>query len=288
MHPETCRIIAEAVDLDADFARARPLGGGDIAASYRLESGGRSVFVKCMPLAEREVLEAEQDGLSRIAATGTVRVPSILAAGSDHVAWLALEIFDLEPCSRSAFAALGERLAALHACRSERFGLDRDNFIGATPQVNRRSKNWTEFFFTHRIGYQLDLLAERGERFGRDDVERLRARWEQGFPDHAPDASLLHGDLWGGNAAMLADGTPVIFDPAVHYGDRECDLAMARLFGGFGEAFFEAYDHAWQLPDGWRERMDFYQLYHVLNHANLFGGGYVARSRQLIDRLTRG
>jgi len=285
---ETRRTIAEAVRLDAETARAHPLGGGDIAGSYRLEDGARSVFVKCMPLAQREVLEAEQDGLSRIAATDTLHVPSVLGSGCSDVAWLVLEFVDLRPCSRAAFAALGERLAALHACRSERFGLDRDNFIGATPQVNHRSGDWTEFFFERRIGQQLRRLADAGERFGTRDADKLRTSWQRRFPGYAPEASLIHGDLWAGNGAMDANEQPMIFDPAVHYADRECDLAMTRLFGGFGTAFYEAYDTAWPLEAGWRERLDFYQLYHVLNHANLFGGGYVARSRRLIDQLVGG
>jgi len=288
---QTRRIIAEAVGLDADEARLSPVTGGDIAASYRLEDGNRAIFVKCLPPSERAVLGAEQDGLSRIAATNTVRVPSVHASGCDEVAWLALELLELRSATDAAFALLGKQLANLHAhcCEAkEVFGLERDNFIGATPQPNTRECDWTEFFFTHRIGYQLDLLAERGERFERGDTNRLRAGWETRFPDHAPDASLLHGDLWGGNAAMLGDGTPVIFDPAVHHGDRECDLAMARLFGGFGESFFAAYDRAWPLPDGWRQRLPYYQLYHVLNHANLFGGAYLARSRRLIDELASG
>jgi fructosamine-3-kinase len=291
MQPETRRTVAAAVGLDAAQLRARRVGGGDIAESYLLEDHSRSIFVKCLPPAQRAVLEAEQGGLARIAASDSVRVPSVHASGCGEVAWLALEFLDLKHPTDSAFAALGMQLAQMHTDRREndrRFGLAHDNFIGATPQPNTHEGDWTEFFFAHRIGYQLDLLAERGERFGRDDTKRLRASWLRRFPDHAPEPSLIHGDLWGGNAAMLGDGTPVIFDPAVHYADRECDLAMARLFGGFGDAFFEAYERAWPLPDGWRQRLPYYQLYHLLNHANLFGGGYLARSRRLIDELANG
>lgn len=282
---DTCRRISDAVGLDPARLETRPVSGGDIAASFRFDDGARSVFVKCVPAAESDLLASERDGLSRIAATGTVDVPDVLASGCDEVAWLALQYIELARPTDAASAELGERLAALHAQREDRFGLERDNWIGRTPQINTPEADWTEFFFEHRIGPQIRRLAESGQRFGGKDVERLRAAWTRRFPGYAPEPGLIHGDLWTGNAAMTSDGRPLVFDPAVHFADRECDLAMTRLFGGFGSSFYEAYEAAWPLDEGWPERMHYYQLYHVLNHANLFGGGYVGRSRQVIESL---
>jgi len=286
MDPATCRAIARAVGLDADRVGFRAVRGGDIADSYRIEDGRRAVFVKCLARAQCDVLDAERDGLARIAETGSLRVPGVLASGCDESAWLALEYLDFGRADDGALTALGERLAGLHAHRGERFGLARDNYIGTTPQLNEPTTDWTEFFFEYRIGYQIDRLSERGEDFGRGDVERLRGVWTRRFPGYDPAPSLIHGDLWLGNAAVLADGEPVVFDPAVHYADRECDLAMARLFGGFGDPFHNAYARVAPLAEGWRERLRFYQLYHLLNHANLFGGAYIASCRKLVDDLS--
>lgn len=282
---DTCRRISDAVGLDPERSKFRTVAGGDIAASFRFDDGDRSVFVKCLAAAEHDLLESERDGLSRIAETNTIEVPAVLESGCDEVAWLALEYVELARPTNAASADLGERLAALHASRGDRFGLERDNYIGRTPQINTPESDWTVFFFEHRIAPQLRRLAEAGLQFGEHDVERLRAAWTHQFAGYAPEPSLIHGDLWVGNAAMAPDGRPLIYDPAVHYADRECDLAMTRLFGGFGSPFYEAYDRAWPLDDGWQERLAYYQLYHVLNHANLFGGGYTSRSRRLIEQL---
>jgi fructosamine-3-kinase len=174
----------------------------------------------------------------------------------------------------------------LHAVTAERFGLDRDNAIGATVQRNALSGDWAGFWRDRRIGFQLDLAAENGYA-GRlqDRGRRLLERTPAFFAGYRPAPSLLHGDLWAGNRAMLADGTPVIFDPAVYYGDREADLAMTRLFGGFGTRFYEAYDAEWPPDPGADARADLYNLYHALNHLNLFGGRYRALAESMIDRL---
>ncbi|HKL51047.1 MAG TPA: fructosamine kinase family protein, partial [Wenzhouxiangellaceae bacterium] len=275
-----------ALGWKAGDVRSRPVSGGSIAGSWRLENGDDRVFVKTMPSSQASMLEAERDGLERLAAAGVVRTPSVLGLGEvEETAWLALEWLDLRPLDGAASAALGRKLCELHRRRAETFGLETDNFIGATPQPNAQAPNWTEFLFEQRLGFQIDLLGEREGGFGARDTARLKSAWQRRFPDYAPEPSLLHGDLWGGNAAMLSDGQPVLFDPAVHFGDRECDLAMADLFGGFGPAFFRTYEQAWPLESGWEDRRRFYQLYHLLNHASLFGGHYLSSSRRLIDDL---
>lgn len=278
--------LARVLVTAPDDLRFRAASGGPIATG-RLDAPGRSWFVKHAPIARAEPLRAEADGLVRLAAAGRVSVPSLHGClDIDDTTWLLIEWIDLEPLSSDAATRLGRDLADLHrSATTDRHGLDRDNWIGATPQVNPPTADWAEFLFRHRIGAIVERLADAGTDFGPDAVERLHESWTREFTGYAPIPSLLHGDLWSGNAGQRSDGTPVTFDPAVHYGDRECDLAMAALFGGFDRSFFEAYDDAWPLESGWERRREFYQLYHVLNHALLFGGGYLTDARRRIDRL---
>lgn len=247
----------------------------------------RRTFIKRLPRAQRWRLEAEADGLGRLARAGAVRVPAVLGLGeSGDVAWIELEHFELREPDARAEAALGGALARLHAEHGPAYGLDRDNAIGATPQPNEASQDWASFWRDRRLGFQLELAESNGHG-GRllDRGRRLLERVGDLLDGHDPAPSLLHGDLWAGNRGMLPDGTPVVFDPAVYYGDREADLAMTRLFGGFGPAFYAAYEAQWPLDAGAAGRECLYGLYHVLNHVNLFGGGYRARAEAMIDRL---
>jgi len=279
--------IAEALGWNAGKLQLQPVSGGSIAGSWQLRSDNDRAFIKTVSASQNSMLDAERDGLARLAQSGAVRSPSVFGHGTvDDTSWLALEWLDLCQLNGPGFAALGRQLCELHRYRAETFGLEKDNFIGATTQPNKQTADWTEFLFKYRLGFQLDLLASRKRGFGQDDTARLQAAWQQRFSDYAPQPSLLHGDLWGGNAAMLTGGQPVLFDPATHYGDRECDLAMADLFGGFDRDFFDAYAAQWPLEPGWQDRRPFYKLYHLLNHANLFGGHYVSASRRLIDELS--
>jgi protein-ribulosamine 3-kinase len=227
------------------------------------------------------------DGLERLGRVGAVRVPRLLGQGaSGNEAWIELEWLDLHRPDAAADEQLGAALARLHAVTGPSFGLDRDNAIGATAQPNAPSDDWTDFWRVRRLGFQLGLAARNG--YGgrlQDRGRRLLDELSAFFTDHRPQPSLLHGDLWAGNHAMLVDGTPVVFDPAVYYGDREADIAMTRLFGGFGPGFYAAYEHAWPLDAGAAVRSDLYNLYHVLNHLNLFGVGYRAQAESMIDRL---
>ncbi len=257
-----------------------------VSGGARLETRAGPVFLKIAPQAERERLEGEADGLAALARAGALRVPRVLSCGTaGGRAFLALEWLAFEPATPAAERALGRGLAALHRVTGERFGWHRDNTIGATPQVNTPGDDWLAFFREHRLRFQLELAAHNG--YGgalQAEVRALLDRLEPLFDGYSPVPSLLHGDLWGGNWSVV-DGEPVIFDPAVHYGDRECDLAMTRLFGGFGREFYAAYAAAWPLGPGHERRLALYQLYHVLNHLNLFGSGYLARARALIRAL---
>ncbi len=232
------------------------------------------------------MFEAERAGLEALAHTNTVRVPRVVAVGADaQQAWLIAEWMDLGPLSARAEEALGEQLAALHTHTHTHFGFFADNFIGATPQPNGFCPDWVEFWRTRRLGFQLQLAERNGfgarlSELGARLLERLPAL----FTGYRPAPSLLHGDLWGGNAAAVGD-MPVIFDPAAYYGDREADLAMTELFGGFSSRFYDAYRAHAPLDAGYRVRRELYNLYHVLNHANLFGGGYAAQAERMMQRL---
>jgi protein-ribulosamine 3-kinase len=264
----------------------RAVGGGDISDAWRLEASNGPLFLKTGPAESAAMFSGEAEGLEEIDASGTVRVPRVLGHGADGpVAWLALEWLDIVPADAAVQRDLGKRLAAMHRVTADAHGWHRDNTIGSTPQVNTRSTSWAEFWGQHRLGYQLELAARYGYGGRLQDLgAQLIAGLDGFFAGHEPARSLLHGDLWGGNQAAAAN-EPVVFDPAVYYGDRETDLAMTKLFGGFSGAFYEEYERAWPLPPGHERRVAMYQLYHVLNHLNLFGRGYLARAEQLMASI---
>jgi len=273
------------VSGDARAARWANLGGTPLNATWRLEVGVDRFFVKTNSAARLPMLEAEADGLRELARARAIRVPAPVACGdAGGVAFLALEWLEFSGCGRDA--VLGAGLAQLHRTTAQAHGWHRDNTIGTTPQDNAWTGDWATFFRDRRIAPQLALAAGKGHggRLQRDG-QRLLAAIPALLAGHAPVPSLLHGDLWAGNAARLASGEPVIFDPAVHFGDREADLAMTELFGGFGADFYAAYSEAWPLASGYATRRTLYNLYHVLNHLNLFGGGYRAQAETMIAGL---
>jgi protein-ribulosamine 3-kinase len=263
------------------------VSGGSIHRSYRWLCGDTPLFVKVSAQADRAGLEAEATGLLELERAQAVRIPRVLARGTaGRSAFLALEWIESSPAGRTAEHRLGEQLAAQHRVTAQQFGFASDNFIGRTLQPNGVLPDWTEFFRERRLRHQLGLAAQNGfagllEQPGARLLESVAAL----LAGHRPEASLLHGDLWAGNWLADAQSEPVIFDPAVYYGDREADLAMTRLFGGFGRAFYDAYQTEAPLPAGHALRAELYNLYHVLNHANLFGGGYAHQARTSIDRL---
>jgi fructosamine-3-kinase len=264
----------------------RGLGGGCINTAVKLEDGHRAFFVKLNRAALLDMFEAEEQGLREMAATGTIRVPQPVCSGTaGGQAYLVMEYVEMGGSRGDGAGTAGRQLAAMHRHTRQRFGWDRDNTIGSTPQPNDPDPDWVRFWRERRLGFQLELAGRNGHR---GDLQRRGEALLDRFPalmEHAPVPSLMHGDLWGGNIAYTADGEPVVFDPAVYYGDREADLAMTELFGSFGARFYEAYNEAWPLDAGYRVRKTLYNLYHVLNHLNLFGGGYLGQARGMIDRL---
>lgn len=263
------------------------IGGGCINESYVVRGRGHAYFVKLNAPDRLSMFEAEAAGLDEIARSNTVRVPRTLCHGAGAGAsWLVLEHIELGPASGRGMEELGRRLAAMHRVTAPRVGWHRDNTIGATPQTNTPGTDWIAFWRQHRLGFQLRLASESGHR-GRllTQGERLLEQLPVFFSGYEPRPSLLHGDLWSGNAAFMRDGAPVVFDPAVYYGDREADIAMTELFGGFSAEFYRAYDEADARDPGYATRKQLYNLYHVLNHLNLFGGGYRAQAERMIGEL---
>ena len=280
--------ISAATGSDFRSTRRRSVGGGCIHNASEVASEGARYFVKFNSADRLWMFDAEAAGLSALTECGRVRVPAPVCrgvAGGD--AYLVLEYLPLAPFSDAAAAALGAQLAGLHSAPQPCFGFHADNAIGATLQPNARERDWVTFFRRHRLEFQLNLAnkAGRGGSALQTKGARLCRRLDGLFEGYAPEPSLLHGDLWSGNVAALQNGAPVMFDPAVYWGDREADLAMTELFGGFPKAFYDAYAAAAPLDPGYPTRRTLYNLYHVLNHLNLFGGGYAGQAERMIDQL---
>ncbi|MDX8406560.1 MAG: fructosamine kinase family protein [Mariprofundus sp.] len=286
------RLVRDATGTAFQVEKITPITGGSINAAFCLDGRVASqpvrYFLKCNQADRLTMFEAEADALREIAGAAAIQAPLPVAHGICAAeATLVLEYIELsgqQPASSSTL--LGHQLAAMHRHVANQFGWFRDNTIGSTPQRNQQNCSWTEFYRDQRLGVQLNLATQHG--FGAsllDKGMRLQADMEHFFTSYKPQPSLLHGDLWGGNYGMDEHGQPVLFDPATYYGDREADIAMTELFGGFDAGFYDAYREAWPLDDDYSERKGLYNLYHILNHANLFGGGYARQAESLLDQL---
>jgi protein-ribulosamine 3-kinase len=271
------------------------LGGGCINSAWRIGDGERHFFVKLNSGDKLAMFEAEYDGLNELAGAGAIRVPQPLATGvAAGQAFIVMEALELG--GSGSQAELGRQLAALHGHGADRFGWYRDNTIGSTHQSNRQHDDWLTFWREERLGPQLQMAQRNGASQALlQRGERLLDAFPQLFAGYTPAPSLLHGDLWSGNYAFMSrDGryagtpggnVPVIFDPAVYYGDREAELAMTELFGGFSAEFYAAYNEVWPLDPGYQIRKTLYNLYHILNHFNMFGGGYASQAEGMMGRL---
>jgi protein-ribulosamine 3-kinase len=277
--------IAAVTGRQADISGQHETGGGCINQTMRVRYGADSYFVKLNTADRTDMFAAEALGLRELQSSHTLPVPEPVCWGDDgESAYLVLE--DLELGGHGDLAALGEGLAAMHRVTRNRFGWETDNTIGSTLQVNSCEQDWISFWRQHRLQFQLQLAAQNGHG-GRlqSQGEQLLDVFPQLFTDYSPVASLLHGDLWSGNYAFSRSGKPVIFDPAVYYGDREADLAMTELFGGFGADFYAAYRAHYPLDPGYGIRKTLYNLYHILNHLNIFGEGYRSQACRMMDVL---
>jgi fructosamine-3-kinase len=277
--------IAAATGRQAELSGQIATGGGCINQTMRVRYGDDSYFVKLNTASRADMFVAEALGLRELQGSHTLRVPEPVCWGDDgDSAYLVLE--DLEPGGYGDLAALGEGLAAMHRVTRPQFGWDMDNTIGSTLQVNTLNDDWVAFWREHRLRFQLELAAQNGHG-GRlqSQGEKLLDAFPALFADYSPVASLLHGDLWSGNYAFTRAGEPVIYDPAVYYGDREADIAMSELFGGFGADFYAAYRANYPLDAGYGVRKTLYNLYHILNHLNIFGDAYRSQTYRMMDVL---
>ncbi len=284
-------VVAEAITgatrTRFELQHSERRGGGSINNAWvLLGTDGRRYFVKANQSPDApSMFTCEAEALAALARAGAIRVPLTICQGeASGVAFLVLEYLALT--RQGNFAEMGRSLAKLHAATSQYFGWHGDNYIGTTPQKNPPSADWIEFFRDQRLALQIDLARSGG--LALPQADHLLDKLQQLFDGYHPQPSLLHGDLWGGNAGFLqGSGEPVLFDPACYYGDRECDLAFTQMFGGFAPEFSEAYRAQWPLANGFERRKRLYNLYHELNHFNLFGGSYGSQARATISELCR-
>jgi protein-ribulosamine 3-kinase len=285
------RAISDAREAHFEPTAIEGVSGGCIHTAVKISGGmggaAHDFFAKVNDADSDAMFAAEAEGLAALRAAGVLTVPAVITRGEDgERSWLVLEWLELAPLEEKSAALLGTALAALHRKPQEKFGWAHDNFIGASPQANGWSDDWLAFWREKRLVAQLRMAArKRLPSKMIDRGERLATDCHEFFRTHKPARSLLHGDLWGGNVAATRDAGPAVFDPAVYVGDREADVAMTELFGGFPKDFRAAYVAAWALDDGYAVRRNLYNLYHVLNHANIFAGNYVAQAADSIERL---
>lgn len=276
------QITGEGFSVDQQKA----LSGGSINNAYLLiAEDNRQYFVKTNQAGKVKMFEAEAKGLQAMALSNTIRVPEVVCFGENQKqSYIVLEYLDMT--GQANQTELGQQLAAMHSVQSSQFGWDIDNTIGVTPQPNQKMDDWLVFWRDKRLGFQLELAAQNGYA-GELQVlgEKLLVEMPKLFTGRDIQPSMLHGDLWGGNVAGLRDGTPVIYDPAFYYGDREADIAMTYVFGGFTPAFYSSYQEAYPLDDGFSVRKVFYNVYHIINHLNMFGGGYHGQSIQMLKQV---
>lgn len=260
------------------------LPGGTVHRAWRVSDGQRNVFIKCDTPDFLHSFQAEADQLALLARSATVRTPQVYGVGSTRDAsFLLLEYLPVRPLDAHHAYLLGQQLARLHRWGEQpQFGFDTDNLLATSPQPNTWQRRWSTFFAEQRIGWQLQLAAEKGITFG--DIDQIVERVRSGLQEHQPQPALLHGDLWPDNMGLSPAG-PVIFDPACYWGDRECDLALLPLYPQLPAQIYDGYQSVWPLPKDFIARQPLYQLYHRLNHCNLFAGPHLALAGKAIDTL---
>jgi protein-ribulosamine 3-kinase len=282
--PSVAEAISEATETSFTTEENTAISGGCINQTSRLKGkDDRIFFLKQNNLDFLSFFESEAEALIEIRKTGTVRVPDVITFGTtEEASFLVLSLFEEEPSTSSSQEQLGSQLGRLHAIEQPFFGWHRDNCIGATPQPNPPSEDWVSFYRDQRLGHQFDLAKKKGKSF--PGSSSLLNNLSFFFVDYLPKAALLHGDLWGGNTSVDLKG-PIVYDPASYYGDRETDLAFTYMFGGFTSSFYQAYEEVYPLDAGFGIRKILYNLYHELNHFNLFGGGYASSAQSSVNQL---
>ena len=286
--------ISQVTGEKFQSSQRHSVGGGCINQGYSVSDNQRTYFVKFNQASQVRMFEAEALGLQQMYQTTTIRVPKPICWGTaGSSAYVVLEWLEMGSANTKSWEEMGRKLAAMHRWNPPQsplgkggsqggFGWDINNTIGSTPQMNSWTSDWAEFYAKYRLGYQFQLARRKGGHFPQEK-ELLEAIPE--LLAHKVQPSLVHGDLWGGNAGCTLSGEPVIFDPATYFGDREVDIAMTELFGGFSAAFYRGYNEVWELDKGYEQRKTLYNLYHILNHFNLFGGGYLSQANRMIAQI---
>lgn len=278
--------IQKTTGRKIQFINKRTVSGGCINQCWQVtDSNNDHWFVKTNKPSMLDMFTAEAEGLKEIEKSQSIRSPKSICFGTTReFCYLVLEFIPLSSLSNQEKA--GEKLAQMHREYSSHFGWKRNNTIGSTPQPNPQETNWPTFWKNNRLTHQLDLAKDNDYPSKSYDVGlELAENLQFFFSGYAVKPSLLHGDLWSGNIASDATGSPVIYDPALYYGDRETDIALTELFGGFNQEFYNAYNSHYPLDQGYRTRKTLYNLYHILNHYNLLGGSYAAQALQMTKML---
>jgi protein-ribulosamine 3-kinase len=286
--PEIERILSDHVSRELHVIDLKPVSGGSINKTFRALTSGRSFFIKLNDAAKYPgMFEAESKGLQLLSGNCRIRMPEVITSGVlNENSFLILEYISPGTNTNHSYQKFASLLASLHRKSNDRFGLDHDNYIGSLKQSNTFHNSWAEFFSEERLSKQLKLAIDHRKisKSLLNSFDVLFAKVGDLFPAEAP--ALLHGDLWSGNFMTTEKGQPCIYDPAVYFGHREMDLAMTKLFGGFPDVFYEAYNDHFPLEKNWRHRIDLCNLYPLLVHVNLFGGGYVKEVEIILKRYT--
>ncbi|BCL36883.1 fructosamine kinase family protein [Nostoc sp. MS1] len=279
--------ISRVIGEKFQSQQRRSVSGGCINQGYAVSDRTLTYFVKLNQASQVAMFEAEALGLEQMLATNSIRVPKPICWGvAGNSGYIVLEWLEMGGGNSTSWEEMGRKLAMMHkATNQQGYGWDMNNTIGSTPQINTWTADWIQFYAKHRLGYQFHLARRRGGSFPKQD--ELLAALPEILADHEVQPSLVHGDLWGGNAGCTVAGEPVIFDPATYFGDREVDIAMTELFGGFPAAFYKGYNQEFPLDAGYERRKTLYNLYHILNHFNLFGGGYASQANRMIEQILR-
>jgi len=285
--------ICSSIDKSFQLKKHSVVLGGDINQAFQVsgkidnENMDISFFIKFNQKELLDMFTAEAAGLQEIERVQAIHVPKVICTGTDeNQSYLILENLLFTGGSSHSAEKLGQQLAAMHKQTAQQFGWSQNNTIGSTKQINTQAESWIDFWREFRLGYQVNLADKKGAAQSLIiKTKKLLNNMDAFFASYSPVPSLLHGDLWSGNYAYLKNGEPVIFDPAVYYGDREADIAMTELFGGFPSEFYTAYNATWPLDKGYQQRKTLYNLYHILNHYNLFGGGYAMQAENMTEQL---
>lgn len=287
--PELEKLLKNHTQKEAIIDETTAVGGGSINAAYRLSYAGKSFFLKYNNASHfPKMFEKEALGLKLLSESQSLRIPQIIGHSSKgQTSFLLLEYIEQGQTDKQFWENFGHGLARLHRNSHPTFGLNHSNFIGSLDQFNTSETSWADFFIRQRLQPQIEL-AKRNALLSTKmltDFEKLFMLLPSLFPEEAP--ALLHGDLWSGNFLCSQSGEAVLIDPAVYYGHREMDIGMSKLFGGFHPRFYEAYNAAWPLEKGWKQRIDLCNLYPLLVHVNLFGGGYVGQLESCLTKYLR-